>query len=245
MVDTPGIPAQRWSTDQKYVVISPGVESDDFKLDQPVTDQSAVNGLALSAAGRFVVKTLPSGSIGDVSGPASSTDNAVVRFDGTSGKTIQNSSVIISDTGTVTLPNTSGGVLFPPNGVPLSQMYTGGIPPGQVWSGPWTVNQLSGWDFDRFNSRAFVGLFGFLATNDGGNVHIASTIPLPPEGRPPVTRYGTLSVVNAGASAIGTWAVDPAGIITISSNASPISTFTGGGVLQAGFYTCQLEYFVG
>lgn len=39
----------------------------------------------------------PSGS-GDVSGPASSTDNAIARFDGTGGKTLQNSGVTISDT---------------------------------------------------------------------------------------------------------------------------------------------------
>ena len=37
----------------------------------------------------------------DVSGPASSTDNAVVRFDGVTGKVIQNSSVTISDAGAV------------------------------------------------------------------------------------------------------------------------------------------------
>jgi hypothetical protein len=35
---------------------------------------------------------------GDVAGPASATDNAVVRFDGTSGKLIQNSAVTIADT---------------------------------------------------------------------------------------------------------------------------------------------------
>lgn len=39
---------------------------------------------------------------GDVVGPASSTDNAVVRFDGTSGVAIQNSGVIISDTDDIT-----------------------------------------------------------------------------------------------------------------------------------------------
>ena len=36
--------------------------------------------------------------IGDVDGPASATDNAVARFDGTTGKLIQNSTVTISDT---------------------------------------------------------------------------------------------------------------------------------------------------
>ena len=40
----------------------------------------------------------PTGT-GDVDGPASSTDNAVARFDGTTGKLIQNSVVTIGDTG--------------------------------------------------------------------------------------------------------------------------------------------------
>ncbi len=39
---------------------------------------------------------------GDVVGPASSTDNALVRFNGTTGKSIQNSSAIIDDLGNVT-----------------------------------------------------------------------------------------------------------------------------------------------
>ena len=39
-----------------------------------------------------------SGAAGDVSGPGSSTDNAIARFDGTGGKTIQNSVVTIADT---------------------------------------------------------------------------------------------------------------------------------------------------
>lgn len=49
---------------------------------------------------------------GDVVGPASATDNAVVRFDGTTGKLVQNSAVIVDDTNnvtgmtTLTLPNT-------------------------------------------------------------------------------------------------------------------------------------------
>lgn len=38
-------------------------------------------------------------SAGDVAGPASATDNAVTRFDGTTGKVLQNSSVIIDDFG--------------------------------------------------------------------------------------------------------------------------------------------------
>jgi len=39
-----------------------------------------------------------SGASGDVVGPASATDNAIARFDGTTGKLIQNSAVTIADT---------------------------------------------------------------------------------------------------------------------------------------------------
>mgnify|MGYP001567216759 CR=1 FL=1 len=39
---------------------------------------------------------------GDVAGPASSTDNAIVRFDSTTGKLIQNSGITISDTSDIT-----------------------------------------------------------------------------------------------------------------------------------------------
>jgi hypothetical protein len=42
-----------------------------------------------------------SAATGDVTGPASSTDNAIARFDGTGGKTLQNSTVTVGDTGNV------------------------------------------------------------------------------------------------------------------------------------------------
>jgi|SRR3990172_2912098 len=44
------------------------------------------------------------GLAGDVNGPASSTDNAIVRWDGITGKLLQNSSVLIDDLGNTTLP---------------------------------------------------------------------------------------------------------------------------------------------
>lgn len=42
---------------------------------------------------------------GDVVGPASSTDNAVVRFDGVTGKLLQDSSVTMGDDGKITMPS--------------------------------------------------------------------------------------------------------------------------------------------
>jgi len=58
----------------------------------------------------------PSGS-GDVTGPSSSTDNAIARFDGTGGKTIQNSNVTIDDTGNLSLPS---GAVYQINGTQIS-----------------------------------------------------------------------------------------------------------------------------
>lgn len=64
---------------------------------------------------------------GDVDGPASSTDNAIARFDGTTGKLIQNSVATLSDAGLlstadVTVTNlTSGSVVFAGTGGALSQ----------------------------------------------------------------------------------------------------------------------------
>ena len=45
---------------------------------------------------------------GDVSGPGSATDNAVVRWDGTSGQLVQNSGVTINDSGDLAANNFSG-----------------------------------------------------------------------------------------------------------------------------------------
>lgn len=42
-------------------------------------------------------------------GPASSTDNALVKFDGTSGKAVQNAAATISDTGTMVVPLVESG----------------------------------------------------------------------------------------------------------------------------------------
>jgi hypothetical protein len=54
----------------------------------------------LETDGTGVLSWTSAGS-GDVSGPALSTNNAIARFDGTTGKIIQNSQVIITDTGDV------------------------------------------------------------------------------------------------------------------------------------------------
>lgn len=60
------------------------------------------SGVTASRVGNTLTVTVSGGGGGgggDFSGPASSTDNALVRFDGTGGKTGQNSPVIVEDLG--------------------------------------------------------------------------------------------------------------------------------------------------
>lgn len=57
---------------------------------------------AKSAPGTWVVSKIVNSTAGDVDGPGFSTDNAVVRWDGTTGKIIQNSGVILSDANSFT-----------------------------------------------------------------------------------------------------------------------------------------------
>lgn len=63
------------------------------------------NGQVLSAdsAETTGLKWVSAGA-GDVVGPASATDNALVRFDSTTGKLVQNSTATLDDTGNLSLP---------------------------------------------------------------------------------------------------------------------------------------------
>ena len=54
-----------------------------------------------NSAGAITIAATGGGGSGDVVGPASATDNALVRFDTTTGKLVQNSVGILSDTGAI------------------------------------------------------------------------------------------------------------------------------------------------
>jgi len=84
------------------------------------------------------VPTWTTNANGDVAGPASSTDNAIARFDGVTGKLIQNSVTLIDDTG-----NASGI---------LSQQFSNGaavtLAAGKMWydgsTGAWNLGMGNG-----------------------------------------------------------------------------------------------------
>lgn len=62
--------------------------------------------LSTQGAGSAPIWVAATGGAGDMNGPASATDNALVRFDGTGGKTVQNSGVTVDDSGNISV---SGG----------------------------------------------------------------------------------------------------------------------------------------
>ena len=85
-----------------YSVITGGVTSTS-PLQSVATVGNAGEVLTSNGAGALPTWQ-PEASTGDVVGPASATDNAVARFDGVTGKLIQNSVVIVSDVGDIFTP---------------------------------------------------------------------------------------------------------------------------------------------
>lgn len=81
-----------------------------------------------------VAAVMSGGGSGDVNGPASSTDNAVARFDGLTGKLLQNSAVTIDDTGVVAGSSISGSTNTITN-VSLVTGVTGNLPVTNLNSG--------------------------------------------------------------------------------------------------------------
>lgn len=94
------------TTGGQYVALqAPGTIATSYTLTLPVDDGTSGQALITDGSGVLSWSTAASG---DVYGPASATDNAVARYDGTTGKIIQNSAVTIGDDGaTVIAANSS------------------------------------------------------------------------------------------------------------------------------------------
>jgi hypothetical protein len=84
------------SASANSVTIASGNNTAAWTMTLPTDD--GANGQLLQTDGSGNLSWYTNTSTGDVVGPASSTDNAVVRFDGTTGKLVQNSAVTIADT---------------------------------------------------------------------------------------------------------------------------------------------------
>jgi len=69
-----------------------------FESDGPITGSTTITAVSFHGDGAALQGVTGSAGGGDFSGPGSSTDNAIVRFSGTAGKTGQNSGITIADT---------------------------------------------------------------------------------------------------------------------------------------------------
>jgi hypothetical protein len=106
------------TTGGQYVALqAPGTIATSYTLTLPVDDGTSGQALITDGSGVLSWSTAASG---DVYGPASATDNAIARFDGTTGKIIQNSAVTIADDGATVIAANSTS-----DGLRITQIGTG------------------------------------------------------------------------------------------------------------------------
>lgn len=72
-------------------------------------------------------KSVATEATGDVNGPGSATDNAIVRFNGAGGKTLQNSTVTIDDSGNIATSGTVDGRDVSDDGTTLDALLVDSI----------------------------------------------------------------------------------------------------------------------
>jgi hypothetical protein len=106
------------TTGGEFVALqAPGTLASSYTLTLPVDDGTSGQALITDGSG---VLSWSSAASGDVYGPASATDNAVARYDGTTGKIIQNSAVTIADDGATVIAANSTS-----DGLRITQVGTG------------------------------------------------------------------------------------------------------------------------
>lgn len=87
------------TTGGQYVALqAPGTVATSYTLTLPVDDGTTGQALITDGSG---VLSWSTPAVGDVAGPVSSTDNAIARFDSTTGKLLQNSAATVDDTGNI------------------------------------------------------------------------------------------------------------------------------------------------
>lgn len=151
---------------------------------------------------------------GDVVGPASSTDNAMARFDSTTGKLLQDSTITVSDTGTIaaasgTLTLTSPTLVTPALGTPASGVMTNvtGLPISTGLTGAGT-GVLTALGINVGSAGAFITFNGALGTPSSGTLTNATGLPLSTgvTGQLPLANGGTAAnLADPGADRLMFW----------------------------------------
>lgn len=169
---------------------------------------------------------------GDVSGPASSTDNAIARFDGTTGKLIQNSGMQVNDSGEVSVgvwKGTEIGISYGGTGAATAIQARGNLLPSYTSNAGKVLAVNTGATDVEWVSAGGSGTVTSVALSMPSGFSVSGS---------PITAAGTLSVTTAingvvygdgtglAAATIGTGLSFSAGTL---SNTSPM-TYPGAGI---------------
>ena len=161
-----------------------------------------VAGTNVTISGAWPNQTINStggGGSGDVSGPASSTDNAVARFDSTTGKIIQNSGVVINDSGEVTVgvwKGTEVGLSYGGTGAASASQARGNILPSYTGNAGKVLAVNTGATDVEYISAGGTGTVTSVAVSGGTTGLTTSGGPITAAGT--ITLAGTLAVANGG-----------------------------------------------
>lgn len=138
---------------------------------------------------------------GGVSGPVSSTDNAIVRWNGTDGSTVKDSTVVIDNSGNVTGLGNATGVA---GGITI----TGGTGAGDDLTFASTSNATKGYIvfgstagavFDQVNNRLAIGVDGTENTVVVNGTTYGSTLTVHAEGATDVAEFSVHRHSNSAA----------------------------------------------
>lgn len=161
----------------------------------------------IAIAQEFWIPQNGSGSgSGDTTGAASSTDNAIVRFDGTTGKTIQNSQPTIDDSGDIVMGDldTVDGRDISVDGTKLDGLPSNAISTVGCESASQTQQA-------RINFISGTGTTVSCANNNGTtSTDITLNDPLTTS-----KQTGTLNTTNGTATNVGTAFTIPSGLNTV------------------------------
>lgn len=146
-------------------------------------------------------------SSGTVTGPGSSTDNAIVRWDGTAGTTIQNSGITIDDSNVIAFPD---GVkqTFNPDGT------NAGINDGSVAGDPSSLANGDRWynsSTNKFRCRENGSTVDCISSGSGSVGQLLDYVLIIKPGDETVTASNTFQSdddLNISIGASETWVVD-------------------------------------